>query len=278
MSAPKINRIVVTVKQVPDTTQVKVDPVTNTLVREGIPFIVNPFDTHAVETALVFKDLFGCKITAITMGPPNSIITLRKCLAMGVDDAVLVSDRLFGGADTLATSYVLSEAIRRVQFEYGRVDIIICGKQTIDGDTAQVGPGIATRLGYSQLTLVDRVMKIDLEKKTITVRRKMEGLKEVVQSSLPALLTVVREINKPRYPSVQGRLIAENTEIPVWDNTVLKLSPAKLGMKGSPTNVKRIFAPSRAKGEIISDEGKTPREIARQLVRRLIELDLIQVN
>ena len=119
----KLNRIVITVKQVPDTTQVKVDPITNTLVREGIPFIVNPFDTHAVETALLIKDRFDCKITAITMGPPNSIITLKKCLAMGVDDAVLVSDRLFGGADTLATSYVLSEAIRRIQYEHGRVDL-----------------------------------------------------------------------------------------------------------------------------------------------------------
>ncbi len=274
----KLNRIVITVKQVPDTTQVKVDPVTNTLVREGIPFIVNPFDTHAVETALLIKDRFDCKLTAITMGPPNSIITLKKCLAMGVDDAVLISDRLFGGADTLATSYVLSEAIRRIQYEHGRVDLIICGKQTIDGDTAQVGPGIATRLGYSQLTLVDKVIDLDPVEKNIIVRRKMEGLKEVVQSSLPALLTVVREINKPRYPSVQGRLNAESTEIPVWDNSILKLSPARLGIKGSPTNVKKIFAPTRAKGELIGDDGKTPKEIARQLVKRLIELDLIHVN
>ena len=278
MNTYNLNRIVVAVKQVPDTTQVKVDPVTNTLVREGIPFIVNPFDTHAVETALSLKDLFGCKITAITMGPPNSAITLRRCLAMGVDDAVLISDRAFGGADTLATSYVLSEAIRRIQYEHGRVDIVICGKQTIDGDTAQVGPGIAQRLGYSQLTLVDKVVDISMENRSITVRRKMEGLKEIVQSTFPALLTVVREINKPRYPSVQGRLIAETAEIPVWDNTVLKLPLAKLGMKGSPTNVKKIFAPTRAKGEIISAGDKTPKEIARQLVRRLIELDVIHVN
>ncbi|TAL31801.1 MAG: electron transfer flavoprotein beta subunit/FixA family protein [Spirochaetes bacterium] len=273
-----INRVVVTVKQVPDTTQVKVDPATGTLVREGIPFIVNPFDTHAVETALRMKDEYGCKVTAITMGPPNSIMTLRKCLAMGVDDAVLVSDRAFGGADTLATSYVLAEAIRRIQLEYGRVDVIICGKQTIDGDTAQVGPGIATRLGYSQLTLVDRIMRLDPVEKTITVRRKMEGLKEVVRSSMPALITVVREINKPRYPTVQDRLIAEEAEIPVWDNKFLKLRDDKLGMKGSPTNVKKIFAPTRAKGEMIGEEGASPREIARALIRKLIELDMVQAD
>ncbi|MCX7857896.1 MAG: electron transfer flavoprotein subunit beta/FixA family protein, partial [Deltaproteobacteria bacterium] len=148
-----LNRIVVAVKQVPDTTQVRVDPVTGTLIREGVPFIINPFDTHAVEEALKIKDTFGCKVTAISMGPPNTVQTLRKCLAMGVDDAILLSDIKFAGADTLATSFVLAEAIKRIQREYGRIDLIICGKQTIDGDTAQVGPGIATRLGFTQLTL-----------------------------------------------------------------------------------------------------------------------------
>lgn len=270
-----LNRVVITVKQVPDTTQVKVDPITGTLIREGIPFIANPFDTHAIETALQLKDRFGCKVTAITMGPPNSIMTLRKCIAMGCDDAVLISDRAFGGADTLATSYVLSEAIRRIEREYGRVDVIVCGKQTIDGDTAQVGPGIATRLAYSQLTLVDKIIDVDPAGDTITVRRKMEGLKEIVQSQMPALLTVVREINKPRYPTVQGRLLAEEMEIPVWSNEFLRLNSEKLGMKGSPTNVKKIFAPTRAKGELLGDGESDPRGAVQLLIRKLIEMDLI---
>src|SRR5512137_719868 len=144
---PRLNRIVICVKQVPDTTQVRVDPDTGTLIREGVPFIANPFDTHAIEEALRIKDMFGCGVTVLTMGPPNSVATLRKCLSMGADDAILVSDRAFGGADTLATSFVLAEAIRRSGRERGRIDLVICGKQTIDGDTAQVGPGIATRLG-----------------------------------------------------------------------------------------------------------------------------------
>ena len=153
--------IVACIKQVPDTTQVQIDPVTNTLVREGIPFIVNPYDTHALEESLRLKDRFGCRVAAISMGPPNAEATLRKALALGVDEAILLSDRVFGGADTLATSNVLAAAIRKLN-EEEEVGLVICGKQTIDGDTAQVGPGIATRLGYTQLTLVDRIEHLDL--------------------------------------------------------------------------------------------------------------------
>ena len=163
-SANGLKNIVVAVKQVPDTTQVKVDPETGTLVREGIPFIINPFDTHAVETALQLKDRYGGRVIAITMGPPNAKETLRRCLALGVDDAILVSDRAFGGADTLATSLVLAETIRKISETFGPVDLVICGKQTIDGDTAQVGPGIARRLSFSQLTLVDQVTDVDPER------------------------------------------------------------------------------------------------------------------
>lgn len=271
----KLNRIVVAVKQVPDTTQVRVDPVTGTLIREGVPFIMNPFDTHAVEEALRIKDRFGCQVTAISMGPPNTVQTLRRCLAMGVDDAFLLSDRRFAGADTLATSLVLASAIRRIEKEYGRVDLVICGKQTIDGDTAQVGPGIATRLGYSQLTLVDRIIEIDLDEYTITVRRKLEGRKEIVKAKLPALLTVVREINEPRYPNVHRILEAEETEIPIWDNEVLKLPEDRIGLKGSPTNVKRIFAPEREKGEIVGDGERDPEGAVDLLIKKLIERDLL---
>ena len=277
MPSPALRRIVVAVKQVPDTTQVKVDPETGTLIREGIPFIVNPFDTHALEEALRLRDRFGCEVIALTMGPPNSVATLRHCLALGADRAVLVSDRVFGGADTLATSLVLSAAVRRIAADLGRVDLVICGKQTIDGDTAQVGPGIATRLGLSQLTLVDEIQEFDEAGRTITVRRKLEGRKEIVRAPLPALLTVVREINQPRYPAVPSRLGAEQAEIEVWDNRILELPEEQIGLKGSPTNVKRIFAPVRQLGEIVGDGEGDPEGAVQELIRKLIERDLLAV-
>jgi electron transfer flavoprotein beta subunit len=273
----KLNQIVVAVKQVPDTTQVKIDPEKGTLIREGIPFIVNPFDAHAVEEALRLKDKYDCKVTAITMGPPNSMITLKKCLALGVDHAFLISDRQYAGADTLATSYVLAEAIKKIEQELGRVDLVICGKQTIDGDTAQVGPGIATRLNLSQLTLVDRILEVNVQRGDIKVRRKLEGRKEIVQALLPAMLSLTREINQPRYPTVPNRLEAEQVQSPTWDNSQLKLLPERIGMKGSPTNVKRIFSPERAKGEILGDGEKDPQGAVRLLIDKLIKKGLISI-
>jgi electron transfer flavoprotein beta subunit len=270
-----LKNIVVAVKQVPDTNQVKIDPETGTLIREGVPFIVNPFDTHALEAGLQLKDRFGGQVIAISMGPPNTVMTLRKCLALGADQAILVSDRMFGGADTLATSYVLTEAIRRIERENGRIDLVICGKQTIDGDTAQVGPGLATRLGFAQLTLVDQIINFSPEGRTITVRRKLEGRKEVVQTQLPALLTMVREGNKPRYPTVPARLGAEEAEVQVWNNDLLKLAPELIGLRGSATNVKRIFAPERKMGEILGDGEKNPQGAVQLLVQKLVERDLL---
>jgi len=270
-----LKNIVVAVKQVPDTNQVRIDPETGTLIREGVPFIVNPFDTHAQEAGLQLKDRFGGQVIAISMGPPNTVMTLRKCLALGADQAILVSDRMFGGADTLATSYVLAEAVKRIELENGRIDVIICGKQTIDGDTAQVGPGLATRLGFAQLTLVDQIIDFSAEGRTITVRRKLEGRKEVVQTQLPALLTMVREGNKPRYPTVPARLGAEGAEVTVWNNDFLKLAPELIGLRGSPTNVKRIFAPERKMGEILGDGEKDPQGAVQLLVQKLVERDLL---
>jgi electron transfer flavoprotein beta subunit len=274
-SSNRLKNIVVAVKQVPDTTQVKVDPETGTLVREGIPFIINPFDTHAVEAALQLKDKYGSNVIAITMGPPNAKETLRRCLALGADDVILVSDRAFGGADTLATSLVLAETIRKISEKFGPVDLVICGKQTIDGDTAQVGPGIAMRLGLSQLTLVDQVVEVEPEKLTVTVRRKLEGRKEIALAKLPALLTVVREINLPRYPVVNRRLLAEIAEIPTWTNEVLKLPVDRIGLKGSPTNVKKIFAPERKIGEILGDGEKDPAGTVNLLIQKLAEKKVI---
>lgn len=265
-------QVVACIKQVPDTTQVQIDPVTNTLVREGIPFIVNPYDTHALEEALRLKDRYGFKVTAISMGPANAEATLRKALGLGVDRAVLLSDRAFGGADTLATSNVLAAAIRRLS-EEEPVGVVLCGKQTIDGDTAQVGPGIATRLGYVQLTLVDKVLEFAGGR--LKVSRKLEGRHEVVEAPLPALLTVVRELNRPRYPTVPRRLEALEQPVETWTNEVLQLDVQSCGLKGSPTWVSRIFSPERAKGEIIGDGVRDPEGTAHLLIEKLLSKDLL---
>ncbi|BCS55779.1 electron transfer flavoprotein subunit beta/FixA family protein [Geobacter sp. SVR] len=267
--------IVACIKQVPDTTQVQIDPVTNTLVREGIPFIVNPYDTHALEEALRLKDRFGCGVVAISMGPPNAEATLKKALALGVDKAILLSDRVFGGADTLATSNVLAAAIGKLNAEMDEVGLVLCGKQTIDGDTAQVGPGIASRLNYQQLTLVDRIEMLDPVNKKIRVSRKLEGRHEIVEAPLPAMLTVVRELNRPRYPKVPMRLMAAEAQVEVWNNQVLKLDEQKIGLKGSPTWVSKIFSPERVQGEILGDGYADPQGTARLLIEKLLAKDML---
>lgn len=266
--------VVTCVKQVPDTTQVRVDPVTGTLVREGVPFIMNPYDTHALEESLRLKDRYGFRVAVISMGPPNTEVTLRKCLALGADEAILLSDRAFGGADTLATSKVLAEAIRRLASQEELV-LVLCGRQTIDGDTAQVGPGIATRLGYAQLTLVDRIEKVDLTAKKVLCRRKLEGRHEMVETALPAMIAVVREINRPRYPTVPKRLAAQEAPITLWDNKVMKLEEGVIGLKGSATQVRKIFSPERAKGEMLGDGKAGPEEAARLLIEALTKKDLL---
>jgi len=268
--------IVTCIKQVPDTTQVKIDPLTNTLIRDGVPFIINPFDAHALEEALRLKDRYGLRVAAISMGPPNAEMTLRKALALGVDDVVLLSDRVFSGADTLATSKVLAEAIRKLaEKEKDGLALVICGKQTIDGDTAQVSPGIAMRLDLAPLTLVDRIESLDLERKRIIVRRKLEGRHEIVEARMPAMLTVVREINKPRYPTVPMRLEAQDKSVTLWDNKIMKLDEQKIGLKGSPTAVRKIFSPEREKGEIIGDGAGDPIGTAVLLVEKLVQKELL---
>lgn len=264
------------IKQVPDTTQVKIDPVTNTLIRDGIPFIINPYDSHALEESLRLKDRYNMRTVALSMGPPNTVATLRKACALGVDEAILLSDRCFGGADTLATSNVLSAAIERLD-RLEQVGIVFCGKQTIDGDTAQVGPGIASRLGFSQLTLVDRIESIDFLRKTIKVRRKLEGRHEIVEAPLPVMITVVRELNRPRYPTVPMRIASEEQEIKVWDNSVLKLDVQTVGLKGSPTWVSKIFSPERDQGEIIGNGIHDPIGTASLLIDKLLSKDLLTV-
>ncbi len=267
--------IVVCIKMVPDTTQVRIDPTTNTLIREGIPFITNPFDTHAIEAALAIKEGYGGYITIISMGPPSAETVIRRAIAVGADRGVLLSDRAFGGADTLATSLVLAAAITELSKERP-VDLIFCGRQTIDGDTAQVGPGIATRLGFSQLTFVDRILAVDPQKRTIRVRRYLEDRYETVETPLPAMISVVREMNRLRYPPVNGRLLAKEASIPLWNNYLLKLDPGHIGLKGSPTQVRRIFAPALEKGELIQGEGDRKQEAVETILDRLARWKLVE--
>lgn len=269
--------IIVCIKMVPDTTQVKIDPVTNTLVREGIPFITNPFDTPAIEEALKIRDKHGAKVTVLSMGPPTADAVIRKAIAMGADEGVLLSDRVFGGADTLATSKVLAHAISQLS-RTNTVDIVMCGRQTIDGDTAQVGPGIATRLGFSQITLVDKVISVDTKEKKVVVRRKTDEWHEVVEAKWPALITIEREANIPRYPSISRRLYAEEVIIPVWNNYFFRLDPETIGLKGSPTFVKRIFAPEVRKGEIFTGNGEGPQGMANVIMEKLTEWKVMNVD
>ena len=259
--------IVVCVKQVPDTTEVKIDPVTNTLIRQGVPSIVNPFDKNAVEAALRLKEAQDGKVTVITMGPPQAKEALKECLAMGADEALLISDRAFGGADTLATSYTLAAAIRKI----GTVDMIICGKQAIDGDTAQVGPEIAEHLGWAQVTCVS---EIDIVDQTVKLEREQEEGYELIETHLPVLLTVLKSINEPRLPTVKGTMKANRKEIPVWTAADMDVDPARLGLKGSPTQVRRIFTPpQRVQGQLI--QAGSAREAAGLLVKKLTDAKLV---
>ncbi len=269
--------VVACIKQVPDTTQVRIDPATGTLIREGVPFIMNPYDQNALEESLRLKDRYGFRVAAMSMGPPSAEAVLRRALALGADEAILLSDRAFGGADTLATTRVLAAAVKRLA-EKEEIAIVLCGRQTIDGDTGQVGPGLATRLGYAQLTLVERIETLDLQARRVRVRRKLEGRHEIVEAPLPALISVVREINRLRYPPVPMRLASQEAPVAIWDHNVLGLDPGTIGLKGSATQVRRIFSPQRDRGEILGDGLADPIGAAHLLVGKLVAKDLIFVK
>jgi electron transfer flavoprotein beta subunit len=265
-------KIAVCIKQVPDTTDVKIDPKTNTLVREGVASITNPFDEYAVEEALLIKEKHGGEVHVISMGPPQAVEVLRNALAVGADKVYLVSDRAFAGADTLATAYTVAKTIKKV---VGDVDLVICGKQAIDGDTAQVGPGIATRLGMPQLTYVSKVKEIDPAKKRFVVERMLEHGKEVIESSLPALITVVKGINEPRLPSLLGIKKAAKVQIPTLTAKDIDADENRIGLKGSPTWVTKVFSPEArgGNGEIL--KGELP-EVVTLLVGKLMDTKLIK--
>lgn len=260
-------KILICVKQVPDTNEVKIDPVKGALIRDGVPSILNPDDANALEAALAIKDANkDTTVSVITMGPPQAEEMLRECLGMGADEAYLLSDRAFGGADTCATSTTIAAGIKKV----GDVDIIFAGRQAIDGDTAQVGPQVAQRLN---IPVVTYVQDVKLGEGKVTVQRQLEDGYEVVEVQTPCLLTTVKELNQPRYMSIYNIMDGCEKEISVWNHTDVSLDPADCGLNASPTQVYRSFTPEpKGKGEMLSGTNK---EMAAALVGKLNEKHLI---
>lgn len=254
-------KIIVCVKQVPDAKDVRLDPVTNTLAREGVESIMNPYDQHALEEAVRLVEVHGGEVTVITMGPPQAEEILRQAISCGADRAVLISDRAFAGADTWATAYTLEKTVRKL----GPFDLILCGKQAIDGDTAQVGPGLATRLDIPCITCVQKVRKVD--GRVLEVERMMDDGFDVVETECPALLTVVKDINEPRVPSLKGKMKAKKAEIQQFSAVDIGADPGCIGLPGSPTQVMRVFPP-QARGEKAIFSGDIDEQID-QLVAKL---------
>jgi electron transfer flavoprotein alpha/beta subunit len=252
--------IVVCMKQVPDTAEVKINPETGTLIREGVPSIINPFDMHAIEAGIQIKEKGGGKVTVITMGPPQAESALRDAIAMGADDAVLLSDKAFAGSDTWATSHTLAKAIGKLG-----ADIIICGKQAIDGDTAQVGPETAEFLNIPHISYVRKIEEVG--ENSIRVQRMMDEGYDVVESPFPVLLTVVKELNEPRLPSLKGKMAAKKAVIKKWAVSDIAADENDLGLRGSPTQVKNIFTPEARSGRKML-EG-TPEEQVYALIQEL---------
>ncbi|MCE5182118.1 MAG: electron transfer flavoprotein subunit beta/FixA family protein [Betaproteobacteria bacterium] len=256
--------IVVCIKQVPDSAQIRVHPVTNTIMRQGVPAIINPYDLFALEEALRLKDKYGGTVTVITMGPPQAEAALRKALSFGADDAILITDRAFAGADTLATSFALASAIRQIQKNMP-VDMVFTGKQTIDGDTAQVGPGVAKRLDMQLLTYVSKIVSVKAEASEIVVERRAEGGVQLLKTSLPCLVTVLEGNNQMRFASMPNMFRAARHPLKVWDKDAAGIEDiTKIGLKGSPTVVSKVFAPTpkSERAEMIEVESGDPRDVA----------------
>lgn len=255
-------KIIVCVKQVPDAKDVRLDPITNTLAREGVQSIMNPYDQYALEEAVRLKEKCGGEVVVITMGPPQAEEILRQAISCGADSAVLISDRSFAGADTWATAYTLEHAIKII----GSFDLILCGKQAIDGDTAQVGPGLATRLGIPYMTCVQKIR--EATESGLIAERMMDDGFDVVAVDFPALLSVVKDINEPRVPSIKGKMRAKKAEIVKFNAQTIEADPACIGLPGSPTKVVNVFPPL-ARGERSVLTGTLDEQI-NQLVEKLL--------
>jgi len=241
-------KIVVCIKQVPNTTETKINPNTNTFIREGVESTINSFDYYAIEEGLRLKEKYGGTVTVLSMGPPQSIKALREALSYGIDNAVLLSCKQFAGADTLATSYTLATAIKKMD-----ADIILLGKQTSDGNTGQVGPQLAEFLNIRHITNICGVEHVN-KGESVIVEKLIEDGVLVLKSNLPIVLTVIKDINKPRFPTLRGRIRAKKIDIPIWDADSMIFDPGKIGINGSPTTVQKIFRPSniRGKGKIFT--------------------------
>ena len=265
-------KICVCIKQVPATTEVKFDPETNTLIREGVESQINPFDLYALEEAVRVKERSAsgggeeASVTVLSMGPPQAEEALREAISLGADEAILLSDRAFRGADTWATSFAIAKGLLKLE-----PDLVLCGMQAIDGDTGQVGPGIAVHMDYAQATYVAKIESMD--KKKITVKRLLENGYELCSVKLPAVLTVVKEINEPRTPSLRGKMNAKKAEIPTWTAADVDAPEDKIGLPGSPTQVVKVFSPPHKQG---GDryEGE-PDELADKLAGLLKELEIV---
>ena len=254
-------KIIVCVKQVPDAKDVRLDPETNTLAREGVQSIMNPYDQHALEEAVSLKEQLGGEVTVLTMGPPQAEEVLKQAVSCGADNGVLVSDRAFAGADTWATSYTLAKAVEKI----GTYDLILCGKQAIDGDTAQVGPGLAVQLGIPFITCIQKVREAN--ETGIVMERMMDDGYDVVAVSYPALLTVVKDLNVPRVPSLKGKMKAKKAEFTCFSAADIGAETACIGLAGSPTQVVDVFPPKpRGERSILSG---TLEEQIEQLVGKL---------
>ncbi len=266
--------ILVCVKQVPDTTEIKIDPVTNTLIRDGVPAIVNTFDSFALDAALKMKEKDPeTRVTVISMGPENAKKALKECLALGADQAYLVSARAFGGSDTLATSYILSNAVKKTEEAEGKYDAIFCGKQAIDGDTAQVGPELAEHLGYPQITCA---LTCEGKNGCLEVLKEGQDAQYLLEVGVPAVITFTKPVDyTPRYPSIKSKMKANRTEIPVLtDEDFTEINRDMIGLKGSPTNVKRSFVPIRNKSGL-KLEGLEPQEAGKRLARFLADAGIL---
>ncbi|WP_255663103.1 electron transfer flavoprotein subunit beta/FixA family protein [Komagataeibacter sp. FNDCR2] len=265
-------QIFVCIKQVPDSGQIRVHPVTNTIMRQGVPTIINPYDLFGLEQALRLRDRFGGEVTVMTMGPPMAVDSLRKALTYGADRAVLLTDRVFAGSDTLATSYALSNLILKAGETWGAPDIVFCGKQTIDGDTAQVGPGIARRLGLSQLTYVSGIDDMDLTDRQILVRRRGDHGVQVLRSQLPVMVTMMEGSNEIRRGTQADALRAARAEVVQWNAATVGIPDIGLcGLRGSPTVVKKVFAPTAREetAEMVPTTDSSPAAMADALIDQI---------
>lgn len=259
--------VVVCIKQVPGTAEVKIDPQTNTLIRAGVQGIINPLDTYALEEGVRLKERYGGTVTVITMGPPQAEEALREAISLGADEAILISDRAFAGSDTLATAYVLAKAIEKI----GLYDLVICGRQTLDGDTGQVGPELSERLGLPFIAYVSKIEEVGEGR--LRLKRMVEDGHETMEIPLPGVITVVKEINVPRLPSLRGMMRAKSAPIPVWKAEDLVVDIAKVGLDGSPTRVVKIFFPQRMRrSEML--QGRMEEQVG-QLLEKLRGLQVI---